>query len=136
MKTTDRYEDIINLPHHVSPNRKQMPVTDRAAQFAAFAALKGYDEEIEEAARHTEQKIEPDADRVEELNEKLTLLLHQVRSRPLIKLIYFCPDKKKSGGRYVTVTDNVTKMDVYSRKMTLSGGVAVPFDDVYDIELL
>ncbi len=50
----DDFSDIMNLPHHVSAKHRQMPLADRAAQFSAFAALTGYDEEIDETARLTD----------------------------------------------------------------------------------
>ena len=60
---TDTYDDIINLPHHVSPTRPRMAMADRAAQFAPFAALTGYDGALREASRLTEQSYEqPDHD--------------------------------------------------------------------------
>ncbi len=47
----EKYGDIINLPHHVSQNRPQMPAAGRAAQFASFAALTGYEDAIDKTAR-------------------------------------------------------------------------------------
>lgn len=51
---TDKYEDMISLPHHVSKKHPHMPRSDRAAQFAPFAALSGH----RDAVRRTEQKVE------------------------------------------------------------------------------
>ena len=51
MKYDNKYEDIINLPHHVSKKHPQMSLYARAAQFAPFAALTGYEDLIEENAR-------------------------------------------------------------------------------------
>lgn len=51
---THKYDDIIDLPHHVSSKHPQMPLEDRAAQFSPFAALVGYEAAISEAARKTE----------------------------------------------------------------------------------
>ena len=135
MKDTDNYEDIIDLPHHISANRPHMSVYDRAAQFSPFAALKGYDDEIDEAARFTEEKIELDGARAEELNEKLLLLTEQVSARPKIQLTYFRPDGKKSGGEYITKEDCLCKVDVYNRKLLMESGLAVAFDDIFDIQL-
>jgi hypothetical protein len=53
-----KYQDIINLPHHVSKTRLQMAMSDRAAQFAPFAALTGYDDAVKETGRLTDDKIE------------------------------------------------------------------------------
>lgn len=57
-KAKDNYNDIINLPHHVSSKRPQMPMIDRAAQFSPFAALTGYDDAISETGRLTDEKID------------------------------------------------------------------------------
>ncbi len=135
MKETERYDDIINLPHHVSANRNRMSIHDRAAQFSPFAALKGYDDEIDEAARLTEERIELEGARVEELNEKLLLLAEQKGAFPAVRITYFCPDDKKSGGKYLSVFGRLKKLDVYNRTLTLESGLCVSFDDVYDIEL-
>ncbi len=51
-----RYDDIIDLPHHSSPTRPRMPVSDRAAQFAAFAALSGHGDAIRETALKVEEE--------------------------------------------------------------------------------
>lgn len=52
------YEDIIHLPHHVSKRHPQMSIWNRAAQFAPFAALTGYDEAIKESAQENEKLFE------------------------------------------------------------------------------
>ena len=49
-----KYDDIIHLPHHQSTERPHMPLHDRSAQFASFAALFGYAEAIEETVALTE----------------------------------------------------------------------------------
>lgn len=135
MKETDYYNDIIDLPHHVSANRPHMSVYDRAAQFSPFAALKGYDDEIDEAARLTDSKIEPDGARAEELNEKLLLLAEQASEHPRIKVTYFVADGKKSGGAYLTKEDALAKFDVCNRKLLLESGTIVSFEDLWNIEL-
>lgn len=72
--TNLNYEDIINLPHPVSKSHKPMPVEDRAAQFAPFAALTGHQAAIEEAARVTDMRMELDEEMKEQLNVKLQKL--------------------------------------------------------------
>lgn len=135
MKQT-QYDDIINLPHHVSANRQRMSLYDRAAQFSPFAALKGYEEEIEEAARYTDEKLQADGARAEEINEKLLLLNEQASERPNLRLTYFVADEKKSGGKYLSVQSRVKKIDVYNRKLLLQNGTVVPFDDIWGIDLI
>ena len=56
---SNSYEDIINLPHHVSKKRPQMEIINRAAQFSPFAALKGYEDAIEEKQKIAEQNVDP-----------------------------------------------------------------------------
>ena len=64
----NRYDEIINLPHHVSKTRPQMPMSDRAAQFAPFAALTGYDAAIKETGRLTDERIELDVEALSTLD--------------------------------------------------------------------
>ncbi len=56
-RTIADYQDIIRLPHHVSPNRTHLTMQERAAQFSPFAALSGYDDAVKETARLTEEQI-------------------------------------------------------------------------------
>ena len=132
----NNYDDIINLPHHVSKNRPHMSNYDRAAQFSPFAALKGYDDEIDEAARLTDEKWDIDGERVTAINEKLLLLKETVKQHPLVKIVYFKPDDKKSGGAYLTVEARLKKLLEYERKLVLDNNLTVSFDDIYNIELL
>ena len=131
----NNYDDIIKMPHHVSKNRPHMSNYDRAAQFSPFAALKGYDDEIDETARVTDEKLELDGERVTDINEKLLLLKDTVRSHPLVKIVYFVPDGKKSGGAYKTVQAYVKKLSEYERKLVLDNNLAILFDDIFSIEL-
>lgn len=130
------YDDIINLPHHVSAAHPPMPVSDRAAQFLPFAALTGYDAAIEEAARLTEEKIELDEYRKAVLNEKLLLLQELLDKRPAIEITFFRPDEKKIGGSYVTVSGSVRKIDAYEGRIIMDDGTKVPIDDIVEIENL
>ena len=71
------YDDIINLPHHVSSTRPQMSMIDRAAQFSPFAALTGYDAAIKETGRLTDEKIELDEEALSNLNMKFQILFEK-----------------------------------------------------------
>ena len=132
----NNYDDIINLPHHQSKNRKHMSNYDRAAQFSPFAALKGYDDEIDEAARLTDEKWDIDGERVTDINEKLLLLKEITKQRPLIKIVYFKKDEKKAGGAYLTTQAHLKKLSEYERKLVLDNNLTISFDDVYSIELV
>lgn len=58
LKTTEQYDDIIGLPHHVSKVHPPMPLEKRAAQFAPFAALTGYEDAIEDTQRTNTREME------------------------------------------------------------------------------
>jgi hypothetical protein len=128
------YEDILNLPHHVSKTRPQMSMLDRAAQFSPFAALTGYDDAIKETGRLTDEKIEMDEDRKAALDMKQAYLIEMIDEQPEISITYFLPDTKKSGGAYVTVTGNLKRFDEYERLLILTDGKKIPMDDIADIE--
>ena len=128
------YEDILNLPHHVSKTRPQMSMLDRAAQFSPFAALTGYDDAIKETGRLTDEKIEMDEDRKAALDMKQAYLIEMIDEQPEISITYFLPDTKKSGGAYVTVTGNLKRFDEYERLLILTDGMKIPMDDIADIE--
>ena len=130
----DGYEDILNLPHHVSKTRPQMSMLDRAAQFSPFAALTGYDAAIKETGRLTDEKIEMDEDRKAALDMKQAYLIEMIDEQPEISITHFLPDTKKSGGAYVTVTGNLKRFDEYERLLILTDGKKIPMDDIADIE--
>lgn len=128
------YDDIIKLPHHVSEIRPQMPVSDRAAQFSPFAALSGYEAAVVETGRLTDKKIELDDGEKEALNERLKLVQESLGKRPEISFTYFVPDKKKTGGEYITTHGTVKKIDDYSRLVLLCDGTSIPIDEIIQIE--
>ena len=132
MKT--KYEDILNLPHHVSKTRPQMPMSDRAAQFAPFAALTGYDSAIKETGRLTDEKIEIDEEALTALNMRYQLLIDALDEEPEVEITYFKPDERKAGGEYVTATGAVIKVDDFERLITMQDGAKIPMDDVLSID--
>ena len=135
MKEVNRYEEIINLPHHQSATRPHMSNYDRAAQFAPFAALKGYEEELDEAIRVTDKKIELSDEQLNQLNQELNALKGIVKELPIIKVIYFVPDEKKSGGKYITIEKHVRKIDENKRRLVFADR-EIDFENVLQIELL
>ena len=124
------YDDIIRLPHHVSHNHPQMPMHDRAAQFAPFAALTGYEAAVGETARLTAERRELDAQEAEELNRRLAALIARLPDRPEATVEYFVPDDRKAGGAYVTVTGRVRHISVPERTLVMEDGTVIPLDDV------
>ena len=132
MKT--KYEDILNLPHHVSKTRPQMPMSDRAAQFAPFAALTGYDSAIKETGRLTDEKIELDEEALTALNMRYQLLMDAVDEEPEVEITYFKPDERKAGGEYVSAIGAVKKVDDFERLITMQDGMKISMDDVLSID--
>ena len=130
MKTP--YDDIIDLPHHVSGRHPQMSLYNRAAQFAPFAALSGHDAAIEETARLTEEQRELTQGEREVLSRKLNCLL-QRNDSPTVGITYFQPDGRKSGGSYRTVTGTIKKVDDIGGKLLLTDGTVIPLDTVSDM---
>ena len=130
----DDYKDIINLPHHVSSKRPQMPMLDRAAQFSPFASLTGYDDAIHETGRLTDEKIDLSEEDKKTLDRKQQILSEKLSDHPALTITYFVPDAKKSGGAYVTKDGNLKKIDEFERWMMLTDGTKIPLDDVSDIE--
>ena len=119
MQITNRYDDIISLPHHQSKTRPHMPLLDRAAQFSPFAALTGYDDAVKETARQTERKAELSEEMQACLQEKLQILQAQIPTKPEAILTYFEGDEKKAGGTYRTVRGEITRSDEYRRVIVL-----------------
>ena len=130
----DLYEDIINLPHHVSKTRPQMSMIDRAAQFSPFAALTGYDAAIKETGRLTDEKIEMDEEALNILNMKFQLLVDRLADEPEITFTYFKPDERKAGGAYIDMTGKVKKVDDFERLIVMQNGTKMPMDDILNIE--
>lgn len=137
MKTEDaekKYGDIIHLPHHVSSVHPHMPVSDRAAQFAPFAALTGYGEVIKETARQTDERPDLSEDEKQELNYKIQLACALSGEKPEIVLTYFVQDEKKSGGAYHTARGKIRRIDPDAGQIILEDGLRIRLDCVVDIE--
>lgn len=128
------YEDIVDLPHHVSPTRPQMSRADRAAQFSSFAALTGHDAAVRETARRTASRIDTAEDQRYELDLKQQLLAQVLPSQPEVTVTYFVPDTRKVGGAYVSVSGRLKRIDSRRRILLLDNGTEIPADDVLELE--
>jgi len=133
LENRHKYDDIINLPHHVSERHPQMPLSERAAQFSPFAALTGHDEAIRETARLTDAFVELDEGRKGELDEQLRLIKENQSRKPEIEVTYFQPDFKKSGGTYMTFRGKVKKIDEYNRQILFTDGTVIPMEALFSI---
>lgn len=128
------YEDIINLPPHISKKHPQPTMMDRAARFAPFAAITGYEEMVLEEARITEERIDLDEGTLSILNEKLNMIQEFIDEEPEIKITYFEPDKKKSGGAYIDITGTVKRIDEYECLVIMTDGKKIRIEDIYSLE--
>lgn len=128
------YDDIINLPHHVSNTHPQMPMQDRAAQFSPFAALSGYEETIKEAGRLVDEQVLLSEEELSELDAKFRILSDCLYERPEVTFTYFIPDYKKDGGSYVTETKAVKKTDLFARKIILDDGTSISMDNILNMD--
>lgn len=131
----NKYKDIINLPHHASKTRKPMSLYNRAAQFAPFAALTGYDDAIKETARLTEQKIELSDELKNMLNQKIKLIIENIKLQPEVVITYFVHDNKKSGGVYKTISGNVKRIDEVEKCIIFTNKLKIKVSDLLNIVL-
>ncbi len=135
MKSTGKYEDIINLPHHISKKHPQMTMESRTAQFAPFAALVGYEDAVEETARLTTKRIELNEEEKNILDMKLQMLKEQmhVQIYPEISVMYFVPDLKKEGGKYIKISGTIKKIDEYKQLLILDDKTQIPISEIISI---
>ena len=119
----EKYADIFDLPHHRSLTRRPMSLYDRAAQFAPFAALSGFDDMVVEEARLTDSEIELSQNEIEMINAIIVEIADMIESgaHPAVSVTYFKPDPHKSGGSYQTLTGIVKRVDPVSKVMTFYG---------------
>ena len=128
-------EDIRNHERYQLKHHTPMSLESRAAQFAPFAALVGYDEEIGEAARSTDGREELSEDAIDALNQAFQKLLGHEEERPLVTVTYFQPDTKKDGGRYMTYTGNFRFYDAEKRVMKFVDGMVIGVEQMCRIEI-
>ena len=128
------YDDLLNLPHHTSDFQPAMSMQNRAAQFAPFATLIGYDALIQETTRLTDQMAELDESVKAELNEKLRLLLELLPQQPEVTVTYFLPDSRKAGGAYRTASGIVRKFLRNENLLVMIDGSQIPIDAIATLE--
>ncbi len=133
MKAAFNYEDILDLPHPVSQKHPAMPLLARAAQFAAFKALTGYEEEIAEEGRYTEQAIELDEHRKEVLDRRLRILWQRREEKPTAEFVCFEPDLRKAGGSYRHIRGVITKIDLLKGTLLLQTGEQIALERLCDL---
>ena len=127
-ETRKIFGDIIDLPHHQSATRPHMPLNDRAAQFAPFAALNGFDEIIGEETRCTDPGKDLEEHEREVIDRKLSRIAQELREdkHPSASFVFFRPDALKEGGSYERISGRVKRIDDYSGIIVLFGGTEGP----------
>ncbi len=127
------YDDIIHLQRPLSKKHPPMPMAKRAAQFLPFAALTGFEGEIAEAARLTEEARSLGEDALVALDEQLSLLRQRMGEQPAVSVVRFVPDERKAGGRYETVTGRLRRLDEANRVLILTDGLRIDLDTIAEL---
>lgn len=128
------YDDIINLPHPEPMRHKRMSRENRAAQFAPFAALTGYENAVDETGRLTDRRIEISEEKKQLINKKIMILMGDVSDEKMPQMIiYYVPDKYKSGGAYVSCSASVKKIIKETNNIVTNEGITIPIENIFDI---
>lgn len=130
-----KYDDIIHTPWPRPTKRARMSLEDRAAQFAPFAALTGYDAVLAETARLTQNPVFLTEESLEELNAQLRRAQARLDAQPGVRLTVYYEDENKARGRFETVAGNLKKIDCYLGGLVLTDGREIPFFRICDLEL-
>lgn len=130
-----KYEDMLELPHHVSAKRPRMDMIDRAAQFAPFAALTGHDAVIRETARLVDQPVELTESRRAELDGQLQELSERLDGQRSVTITHYVPDQRKQGGAYIRTTGRIKKVDTAAQAVVLVDGSGIELDTITDIDV-
>ena len=133
---SNKYDDIINQPHHKSITHSHMSMIDRAAQFSPFAALTGHSAAIAETGRLTDQRMELDEYEMARVDAELQRLQELLPGRPTASITYFVPDERKNGGSYQTVTGEVKRIDAVNGVIQMTDRQCIPIADVFSIEII
>ena len=128
-----RYDDILNLHRPVNPRRKPMSLSGRAAQFAPFAALSGFEDAVDETARETDSDTELCEDRLAELSEILRRALER-EARPRMRISYFVPDINKDGGELRYVSHRIKYVDTTFGEIIFENGESISLKSVRDLK--
>ena len=134
MNDEHKYDDIINLEHHVSTKHSRMSLENRSAQFAPFSALTGYEEAVKEEARVTESRIDLDEEAKIEVNEKLNYIMKHLDKNIIVSVTYFEKDKKKQGGSYKTIKGMIKKIDDSRKTIEMQTGEIIKIEELKKIE--
>lgn len=127
-----KYDDIL---YHSRPSstHPKMSCRDRAAQFAPFAALTGYENAIQETGRLTDDRKEWTEDTLEQLNQKIAYIFDKIHEKPLITLTLFIPDAIKKGGAYQKKEVRLIKYDEARQAIVCENDERIPMEQIVDV---
>ena len=134
-KRNSRYSEIIDLPHHRAEYRPHMPVASRAAQFAPFAALTGFEDMVEYTTelQSRQRKRDLDQNKIEILDRKLYILTKTLSEKPSIEVTYFDNSVNRVGGGYVSYVGNILKIKTNPIKLVMQDGKCILGIDIVEI---
>ncbi len=141
---TSIFNDIINLPHHVSKHHPQMSMEDRATQFAPFAALNGHEDAIKQAGRQTDADFDyaPGEDTPEDLDRKISILQSCCNEAVPIA-VTATTDKRQADttanrqSRKImvqTITGTLKAIDTYNQTLSLTNGMQIRIQSIVSID--
>lgn len=129
-------KNIINKPYPDKETEKDFPSpVNRAAQFAPFAALTGFEEQVVEAARLTQRKITPDEGEKEAINRRILFASENISKELKVNITYFVPDEHKAGGKYIT--DCITPCEIreFEKEIVSSDGRVIPIESIISLDI-
>ncbi|EJX06283.1 YolD-like protein [gut metagenome] len=96
--------------------------------------MTGYDAAVKETARLTEQKIDLDEYEKATLDQRILLLQEHLQDLPEITITYFEPDERKEGGKYISATGKVKKIDTYEKQIVLTDKQKISIENILSIQ--
>ena len=130
------YKDIIDIKYPFETKRKRMSIYDRSAQFLAYKALTGLEEELDETARTTDSFVVLDGYTAETIDARLQIIKEIISKgeTPVIRIVYFVPDAKKDGGSYASVSAGIKCIDEIFKTILTTTNITIPIRHIYRLE--
>lgn len=126
-----KYQNILYMEHHQSSTHKHMSIEERAAQFSPFAALVGYDDQIEDTNRFRQEKVELSDSALEELNEKMNTILMHIKENPMVEILYYNEEMEQ----YVSKEGRIKRFLETERKLVFLDYTKIALENIYSIEI-
>ena len=127
------YGTMVTRSHPDPKYHTRMPMESRAAQFAPFAALIGYEEAVEEAHRLTDHRPELSEEEKETLDRSLQKVLDDLEKDVTIKR--FIPDGVQEGGSIATAKGRIRRLDTYHKLLVMEDGSRIPLNEILSLQI-